>query len=503
MSRLSCLAFLLLLMITSILVTRAAMNDDGLTTESLLELGDESLSQGDYAGAIEYYEKGVSLVSEDDSLITAISLRTNLATALSSLGREEAAAESYRSAVLQYTKGIDEIVDKETKKEVTDIAAQASFFLGMVYQDLNQPQKAADAYSFANSLDPFHWASLANLGAVLHDELKQHDDALLAYNKAFEILTQTEVEPTDAPEEPKYILSQLQYRIGLAITHDPNRKCAIMDDPTKEVSCTEMAANAFSLATTYDPSNEAAKHMLATVTADATMKRASNVYVKSLFDDYAHNFEHSLVDELGYNGFERLRRGFDRAFGERENVPTFKLTIDAGCGTGLVGEQFRNVSEYLVGVDLSEAIIEEAVKVRPNLYNETRVGDVTDVFREMKPVSLIIAGDSYIYFGDLVPLFQSIEEGLDDGGFVAFTLENVGKDTQEALEQSKPDWRWQLTASGRFAHRKEYVQSVGEAHSLKLVHYEPMVDFRYENGVGVQGHIFVMQKQTSDSDQEL
>jgi predicted TPR repeat methyltransferase len=49
-----------------------------------------------------------------------------------------------------------------------------------------------------------------------------------------------------------------------------------------------MAANAFSLAMQYDPDNESAKHMLATVTADATMKRASNVYVKSLFDDYAH-----------------------------------------------------------------------------------------------------------------------------------------------------------------------------------------------------------------------
>ena len=46
-----------------------------------------------------------------------------------------------------------------------------------------------------------------------------------------------------------------------------------------------------------------------------------------------------MVDELGYNGFERLRRGFDRAFGGRDNVPTFKLVIDAGCGTGLVGEQ--------------------------------------------------------------------------------------------------------------------------------------------------------------------
>lgn len=270
------------------LVTFASSVAGELTTERLLSLGDHSLSQGDYQGAIEYYKQGISQLNEDDSLITAVSLQTNLGTALSSFGRDEEAAESYRRAVLQYSKEIDEIVDKDMKKDVTGIAAQASFFLGMAYQDLNQPQKAADAYAYANTLDPYHWASLANLGAVLHDDLRQHDDALLAYNKAFEILTQTEVDPTDAPSEPRYILSQLQYRIGLAITHDPNRKCAMLDDPTKEVSCSEMAANAFSLATQYDPNNESAKHMLATITADASMKRASNVYVKSLFDDYAH-----------------------------------------------------------------------------------------------------------------------------------------------------------------------------------------------------------------------
>jgi predicted TPR repeat methyltransferase len=46
----------------------------------------------------------------------------------------------------------------------------------------------------------------------------------------------------------------------------------------------------------------------------------------------------------------------------------------------------------------------------------------------MKPVSLIIAADSYIYFGDLVPLFKSMEEGLEDGGFAAFTLEGVSEE---------------------------------------------------------------------------
>ena len=53
------------------------------------------------------------------------------------------------------------------------------------------------------------------------------------------------------------------------------------------------------------------------------------------------SFEHSLVKELGYTGYERLRRGFDRAFGGQDSVPKFPLVVDAGCGTGLVGEQVR------------------------------------------------------------------------------------------------------------------------------------------------------------------
>lgn len=79
----------------------------------------------------------------------------------------------------------------------------------------------------------------------------------------------------------------------------------------------------------------------------------------------------------------------------------------------------------MIGVDLSEAILDEAEKLRPKLYDERIARDVTEVFLEKKPISLIVAADSYIYFGDLVPLFDSMQEGLEEGGFVAFTLENV------------------------------------------------------------------------------
>ena len=98
------------------------------------------------------------------------------------------------------------------------------------------------------------------------------------------------------------------------------------------------------------------------------------------------------------------------------------------------GNQFRNVSQYLIGADLSASIIQEAQKLRPNLYDDIYVGDVTDLFkRHHDSISLIVAADSFIYFGDLVPLFQSISKGLmsNGDGVIAFTLENVSIENEE------------------------------------------------------------------------
>ena len=166
--------------------------------------------------------------------------------------------------------------------KLSNLAVPVLFYLK---KDMDEPHKAVEAYGWAVSVDNNHWMALANLASVLHDLLNRHDEALEAYNKAYQTLT--EGNPTDPPDDAKPILSQLQYRIGLCLNHDPNRKCAVADDPDTPVSCKEMATHAFSLAVQFDPDNISAKHMLSTITADATMTRASNDYVKSLFDDYA------------------------------------------------------------------------------------------------------------------------------------------------------------------------------------------------------------------------
>ena len=487
-----CMVYLLSIDTGILKVSSAAFSG---SVEDLLAQADDALSYGDLDRSILLYQETLQNTDSDDNLTVQLSAYTNMATALSSKGNSHdqlEAIEAYQKALLLHQQHIDDIVDKNVKSDIDSIASQAAFFLAMEYQDTNRLQDAAEAYSYAHRLDPLHWASAANLAALLQDHFKQYDRALQSYNEAYRLLTSSDVVPTDPPEDPSAVLGQLQYRIGLCITYGGSRKCALVDDPATTVDCNEMARQAFSLSIQFDPSNEAAKHMLATVTADATMSRASNKYVKALFDDYAKNFEYSLVEELGYTGYERLRRGFDKAF--HGNTPTSKLVVDAGCGTGLAGEQFRNVSDTLIGVDLSQSILDEAARARPGLYDQTIAGDVIPVFEELRPISLIIAADSYIYFGDLSPLFASMAESLNTHGYAAFTLENVSLESEKVLIETNPDWRWQLTPSGRFAHRKEYVEGLAEEFGLQSIYYEPLEDFRYEQGTGVRGHIFIIQK---------
>lgn len=133
------------------------------------------------------------------------------------------------------------------------------------------------------------------------------------------------------------------------------------------------------------------------------------------------------------------------------------------------------------------------------MYDEYKVGDAIEVLQLYpKNASLIVAADTFIYFNDLSKLFAALAGALEEGGYVVFSLENVSKENERRLLAHKPEWKWQITPSGRIAHRKEYVYAVAGSHSLQVVQYEKLDGFRKENGIDVSGHFFVLKK-ISDS----
>jgi len=135
--------------------------EDDMSPEDILELADEALSTNDPIGALKIYEQGIEKINEEeDSLVTALSLYTNAGTAYSSTGDERKAVGMYRKAILLFSKQIDDIVVESVQKSATDITAQAAFFLGMTHEALESYRKAADSYSFAASLDSYHWAGM-------------------------------------------------------------------------------------------------------------------------------------------------------------------------------------------------------------------------------------------------------------------------------------------------------------------------------------------------------
>ena len=111
------------------------------------------------------------------------------------------------------------------------------------------------------------------------------------------------------------------------------------------------------------PNNSVAKHMVASLHDDEEVTRASDDYVKKLFDAFAPDFDESLA-AIEYKAPQLIGEVLDIFFnGQEESLDI----LDAGCGTGLCGAYAHKYAKILDGVDLSGGMLLKA-KER-NSYN--------------------------------------------------------------------------------------------------------------------------------------
>nr|WP_260855353.1 methyltransferase domain-containing protein [Mesorhizobium amorphae] len=151
----------------------------------------------------------------------------------------------------------------------------------------------------------------------------------------------------------------------------------------------DAAALAWTMALKLDPADRPGSALkLALIGKAPPVAAPPSAFVEALFDQYAPNFDTALVEKLGYRvplyldeairaagepssgrgqgtgsapqpdpNAERAKPSGDSSVaGERR----FRLTLDLGCGTGLMGERLRPIVERLEGFDISAAMLRKA-----------------------------------------------------------------------------------------------------------------------------------------------
>ena len=202
--------------------------------------------------------------------------------------------------------------------------------------------------------------------------------------------------------------------------------------------------------------------------------------VRNLFDDYAERFDLHLVRVLQYDSPKRVADII------RELHPDLRFNLlDLACGTGLLGVYLGPIQGYMIGVDLSEKMIEQAA--RHGLYARFHHVNVLDALRETPDdlYEVISCLDALVYIGDLHPVVPNALRILKAGGHFITTYERMQEDEEGDMV---------LRASSRYAHKESFVVKLHKDSGFEDVRVIDLPQLRSEAGQPLPGFIVVARK---------
>ncbi|CAN0005734.1 unnamed protein product, partial [Heterosigma akashiwo] len=272
----------------------------------------------------------------------------------------------------------------------------------------------------------------------------------------------------------------------------------------------DKAAEHFRKCLELQPDHSLAEFWLGTFGgSDAVPSKCPENYIKKLYNGYASKFEEHLVKDLRYQTPTVINALLQQVTEERGWNSTNNAALDLGCGTGLSGLAFKVHARSMVGVDLSEAMIEEARK--KDIYNEVHVADVLGFLREKliqsenynppgedghsQPIhqfDLFIACDVFVYIGDLSEVMQTIsllvknttlprgDDSDQPSAIIVFSTE----------KQLSGDTPFTLNDTGRYTHSKQYILDICRQNDLEVCKIEERT-IRQNKGLPVLGFLVV------------
>ena len=348
---------------------------------------------------------------------------------------------------------LEEAIDACRRAIAIDAAhANAHSNLGVLLRATGRPAEAEAAYRAAIALDPQHLDAYTNLGILLNG-LKRTGEAAACFSRVITL-------------RPKHKEARKLLALAHCTLGEIGEAVAIFDEWLQE-----------------EPDDPIARHMHAACTGADVPARASNGFVERTFDNFAASFE-SKLERLSYRAPALVAAMIEDAGIERARQLD---VLDAGCGTGLCGPLLAPYARRLVGVDLSEGMLERAKEKLT--YDALEKGELTRYLQEHRAeFDLIVSADTLVYFGDLEPVAAAAAGALRSGGLMVFTLEHAVEGADDA--------GYRLEFHGRYAHRRPYVERTLAAAGLVTDLAE--ADLRLESGMPVAGLVVRATKERSN-----
>jgi len=198
----------------------------------------------------------------------------------------------------------------------------------------------------------------------------------------------------------------------------------------------------------------------------------------------APHFDTHLQQFLSYKVPEQLYKTITEHLNAKSTA--FNI-LDLGCGTGLCAPLFKQLAGTLIGVDLSEKMIDIAKEKK--LYDELHTTTLQQYLIEYyqkypnQPFDIIIAADVFGYVGDLSETFEQCEKTLRKGGLFAFTIE-----TAKAKSQG-----FHLQRSARFAYTPHYINTLAQQYGFNIERCEN-IQLRTEKNKPLEGYLYILQR---------
>jgi predicted TPR repeat methyltransferase len=387
---------------------------------------------GVLAHKVKHHDEAILLIRRSlDVVPDQADWHSNLGIALQATGDFEGAIAAFQRAI-----------------ELQPAHANAHANLGVLLRVFRRLEEAEASYRRAIELDPNNAGVYHNL-AILLDQLGRTPEALEAFCKAITL-------------NPKHPDARYHLAFAYSVLGERDKAIAV---------CEEWVAR--------DPDNPRAHHALAAYSGRNVPARAADDYVQTVFDDFAEGFEAKLA-RLDYCA-PSLVAGAVAASGVK---PERALEVlDIGCGTGLCGPMLAPYARHLIGVDLSNGMLEHARQKQ--VYDELVHAELTAYLQQVdRSFDVIVTADTLVYFGALDAVIAAAASVLRPGGVLVFTVE---EDADGASDS------YCLRPHGRYTHRAEYVERLLSAAGL-----EPTVgraELRKESGRPVAGLVVTAKKQ--------